>query len=68
MGRLGVGSADLQRLSTLVLEQKVASAVGPVLIAPLRDPARAGELRSLIAELSKFSTRARKHPIARGRG
>lgn len=68
MGKLGVGSADLKRLSALVLEQKVSAAVGPVLIAPLQDPARARELKSLIAELSKFSTRARKHPIATGQG
>ena len=68
LGKLGVGSADLKRLSGFVLEQPVASAVGPVLIAPLRDPARAADLKSLIAELSKFSTRARRHPIANGRG
>ena len=66
--KLGVGSADLKRLSAYVLEQHVASAVGPVLIAPLLDPARAADLKSLIAELSKFSTRARRHPIANWRG
>jgi hypothetical protein len=65
MGKLGVGSADLQRLRTHVLDQRAAAAVGPVLIAPLQSPARATELKSLISELSKFSARARKHPIAR---
>jgi hypothetical protein len=66
--KLGVDSADLKRLSTFVLQQPVASAVGPVLIAPLHDPARAADLKSLITELSKYSTRARRHPIANWRG
>ena len=35
------------------------------LIAPLLDPARAKDLKSLISELSKYAARARKHPIAR---
>ncbi len=64
LGKLGVGSADLKRLSTYTLERSVASAVGPVLIAPLADPSRATDLKSLVAELSKYSTRARRHPIA----
>src|SRR5207244_11729177 len=68
LGKLGVDSTDMKRLSASVLEQHVASAVGPVLIAPLRDPARAADLRSLTAELSKYSTRARRHPIERRRG
>lgn len=65
MGKLGVGSADLKRLRTGVLGQSETRAVGPALIAPLKDPDRAKSLKSLISELSKFSTRARKHPIAR---
>jgi hypothetical protein len=65
MGKLGVGSTDLKRLRAGVLDQTLTSATGPVLIAPLKDPARASDLRSLISELSKFSKRARKHPIAR---
>jgi hypothetical protein len=62
---LGVGGADLRRLRAGVLDQSMTAAVGPVLIAPLQSPERASELRSLISELSKFSKRARKHPIAR---
>jgi hypothetical protein len=65
MGKLGVGSADLKRLRAGVLDQAATSAVGPALIAPLESPARASELKSLISELSKYSARARKHPIAR---
>jgi hypothetical protein len=65
MGKLGVGSVDLKRLRAGVLDQTVTSAVGPALIAPLEDPARAKDLKSLISELSKYAARARKHPIAR---
>jgi hypothetical protein len=65
MSRLGVGSTDIKHLRAGVLGQTVTSASGPVLIAPLQNPARASDLKSLIAELSKFATRARKHPIAR---
>jgi hypothetical protein len=65
MGKLGVGSADLKRLRAGVLDQTMTSAVGPALIAPLQDPARAKELKMLISELSKYAVRARKHPIAR---
>ena len=65
MGKLGVGTADLKRLRAGVLALPETSAVGPVLIAPLQNPQRATELKSLISELSKFSARARKHPIAR---
>ena len=65
MGKLGVGSADLKRLRAGVLDQSANSAVGPALIAPLQNPARAKELKSLISELSKYAARARKHPIAR---
>lgn len=65
MGRLGVGSADLRRLRAGLLDQSMTAAVGPVLIAPLQSRDRARELTSLISELSKFSQRARKHPIAR---
>jgi hypothetical protein len=65
MARLGVGSADLKRLRAGVLDQAATSAVGPALIAPLQDPARAKDLRALISELSKYAVRAEKHPIAR---
>jgi hypothetical protein len=65
MGKLGVGSADLRRLKAGVLGQAVNPAVGPALIAPLTDPGRAKDLKSLISELSKYAVRARKHPIAR---
>ncbi len=65
LGRLGVTHTDLKRLRAGVLHQTVTSATGPVLIAPLTNPARAKELKGLTAELAKFSTRARRHPIAR---
>jgi hypothetical protein len=65
MGRLGVGSTDLQHLRSGVRDQSVTSAAGAVLIAPLQDAGRATALKSLISELSSFSSRARRHPIAR---
>jgi hypothetical protein len=65
LGRLGVTGAGLAHLRAGVLGQTVTSASGPVLIAPLRNPARATELRQLATELSRYSTRARRHPIAR---
>ncbi len=65
MAKLGVAPADFKVLRAGVLERTVASAVGPVLIAPLKNEARAGELQGLISELSTYSTRARKHPTAR---
>jgi hypothetical protein len=64
LGRLGVNSADLGHLRTGVLGQTVTSASGPALIAPLTNRARASELKQLIAELSKYSARARNHAIA----
>ena len=65
MGKLGVRNADLKRLRAGVLDQAANPAVGPALIAPLLDPGRAKDLKSLISELSKYAVRARKHPIAR---
>ncbi|MGZ4332110.1 MAG: hypothetical protein ACXVFQ_22560 [Solirubrobacteraceae bacterium] len=65
LARLGVTGADLAHLRAGVLGQTVTSASGPVLIAPLTNPARATELRQLTTELSQYSARARRHPIAR---
>jgi hypothetical protein len=65
LGKLGVDAAGLKRLRTGVLGQTVTSGTGPILIAPLSNPARAQELKQLISELAKFAVRARKHPIAR---
>ena len=65
LGRLGVTTSDLAHLRKGVLGQTVTSASGPVLIAPLTNPARATELRQLTTELSHYSGRARRHPIAR---
>jgi hypothetical protein len=65
LGRLGVTTSDLAHLRKGVLGQTVTSASGPVLIAPLTNPARATELRQLTTELSHYSARARRHPIAR---
>jgi hypothetical protein len=64
MGKLGVGSADLKNLRARVLDQTVSSGSGPALIAPLTDPARVNALKNLITQMSQFSARARKHPIA----
>jgi len=64
MAKLGVGAEDLARLRAGVLERTVTSASGEVLIAPLQNTGRATELKSLIVELSRFSARARRHPIA----
>ena len=62
---LGVGGKDLKRLRAGLLDQSVTSGAGPALIEPLKDSASAAELRLAISQLSKFSKRARRHPIAR---
>ena len=64
MAKLGVGGADLEHLRAGVVDRTVTSASGEVLIAPLKNPARATELKSLISELSKYAARARKHAVA----
>jgi hypothetical protein len=65
LAALGVGSKDLKRLRAGLLHQTVSSGAGPALIAPLKDAAGASELRLVISQLSKYSKRARRHPIAR---
>ena len=65
LGALGVGSKDLKRLRAGLLDQTVTSGSGPALIEPLKDSAGASELRRVTSQLSKFSKRARRHPIAR---
>ena len=65
LARLGVGGKDLKRLRAGLLDQSVTSGAGPALIEPLKDSASAAELRQSISQLSKFSKRARRHPIAR---
>lgn len=65
LGALGVGSKDLKRLRAGLLHQTVSSGSGPALIEPLKDSAGARELRLVISQLSQFSKRARRHPIAR---
>jgi hypothetical protein len=65
LAALGVGSKDLKNVRAGLLHQTVSSGVGPVLIAPLQDPSQISDLRLVISQLSKFSKRARRHPIAR---
>ncbi len=60
--RLGVQGADLSRAKASLLG---SSAGGPALIAPLDDPARTRNLRSLASELKTFSRDARRRPITR---
>jgi hypothetical protein len=60
--RLGVEGADLGRAKASLL---ASSAGGPALIAPLDDPARTRNLRSMASELAKFSRDARRRPITR---
>ena len=62
---LGVGGKDLKRLRAGLLDQTVTSGAGPALIEPLTGSASASELRRAISQLSKYSKRARRHPIAR---
>jgi len=62
---LGVGSKDLKRLRAGLLDQSMTSGVGPALIEPLQDSAGANDIKRVAAQLSKFSKRARRHPIAR---
>ena len=65
LAALGVGGKDLKRLRAGLLDQTVTSGAGPALIEPLTGSASASELRKAISQLSKFSKRARRHPIAR---
>ena len=60
--RLGVQGVDLGRAKASLLG---SSAGGPALIAPLDDPARTRNLRSLASELKTFSRDARRRPITR---
>jgi hypothetical protein len=62
LAALGVGSKDLKRVRAGLLHQTVTSGAGPALIDPLKD---AGDVKAAISQLSKFSKRARRHPIAR---
>jgi hypothetical protein len=64
LGALGVGNADLKRLRAN-LARVTAAGSQAALIAPLKDANRDKSRKLLISELSKFSTRARKHPVAR---
>lgn len=63
--RLGVRSDDLARVRAALL---VGSTGGPALIGPLADPARTRNLKSIAAELARFSRSARRAPISRSRG
>ena len=65
LARLGVGSKDLKRLRAGLLDQSVTSGAGPALLEPLKERAGATELKRVTSQLSKFSKRARRHPIAR---
>ena len=62
---LGVSSKDLRRLRAGLLTQTVTSGSGPALIEPLKDSTGASELKKAISQLSQYSKRARRHPIAR---
>jgi hypothetical protein len=62
---LGVGSKDLKRLRAGLLDQSMTSGVGPALIEPLKDSFGARDIKLVASQLSKFSKRARRHPIAR---
>ena len=61
---LGVGSKDLKRLRAGLLTQTVTSGSGPALIEPLKDSTGASKLKKAISQLSQYSKRARRHPIA----
>ena len=65
LARLGVGSKDLKRLRAGLLRQTVSSGSGPALLEPLKEKAGASDLKRVTAQLSKYSKRARRHPIAR---
>jgi len=65
VGALGVGSRDLKRLRAGLLRQTLSSGTGPALIEPLKDSAGATELKRVISQLTQYSKRARRHPIAR---
>jgi surface antigen len=65
LSALGVRSTDLKRLRAGLLTQTVTSGSGPALLEPLNDSAGARDLRLVTAQLSKYSKRARRHPIAR---
>ncbi len=65
LAALGVGSKDLKRLRAGLLTQTVTSGSGPALLEPLKDSTGARELKRAMSQLSQFSKRARRHPIAR---
>jgi len=54
-----------KRLRAGLLTQTVTSGAGPALIEPLKDSTGASELKKAISQLSQYSKRARRHPIAR---
>jgi hypothetical protein len=67
LAKLGVtASADLANVKAGLLD--TLSPGGPVLIAPLTDPARTSTLKALATELAAFAKAARAHPISRTKG
>jgi hypothetical protein len=62
--RLGVRGGDLKPVRATLL---ATQAGGPVLIAPLADPARTANMKALSAELSRYARAARRAPISRSR-
>jgi hypothetical protein len=65
LGRLGVRGGNLAGVRDALL---ATSPGGPVLIAPLADPARTQNLKAMRAELARYSRAARRSPLARARG
>lgn len=65
LARLGVTGNALSGVKDGLL---VDSTGGPVLIAPLADPARTKNIQAMATELTAFAQRARRQPIERSHG
>ena len=65
LARLGVTGNNLAPVKDALLGD---SAGGPVLIAPLADPARTKNIQAMVTELGTFARNARHRPITRSPG
>ena len=65
LARLGVTGAALAAVKDGLLADSVG---GPVLIAPLADPARTKNIQAMVSELTSFAHNAQRTPVVRSRG
>ena len=67
LARLGIRGGGLARVRAGLLDDRIAaiSLGGPALVAPLTSAGENAALHSLIGELNRYASAARRHPIAR---